>query len=138
MYEAQQCSGLSDECIEDAIYDSQAIPDFVGVDPNWSAVPDATTLGKSHPLLEAHDLTRQIYETITAHLAARGPAAARPRSAYFPFMGSLPAGIATMAGAFPSSLPTSSISGFTGSAKLPPSTNPSAAGVNAPVAASRR
>lgn len=45
MYIAQQCFGLSDEGIEDAIYDSSAIRDFVGVDPNWGAAPDATTLG---------------------------------------------------------------------------------------------
>ena len=33
MYVAQQCIGLPDEGIEDAIYDSAAIRDFVGVDP---------------------------------------------------------------------------------------------------------
>ena len=32
MYIAQQCFGLSDEGIEDAIYDSQAIRGFVGID----------------------------------------------------------------------------------------------------------
>ena len=32
MYVAQQCFGLSDEGIEDAIYDSQAIRAFVGID----------------------------------------------------------------------------------------------------------
>lgn len=37
-----------------------------------------------------------------------------------------------------SSLPTSSASGWTGSANLPPSTRPNASGVNAPVAASKR
>ncbi len=31
MYVAQQCFGLSDERIEDAIYDSQAIRAFVGL-----------------------------------------------------------------------------------------------------------
>lgn len=72
MYIAQQCFGLSDEGIEDAIYDSAAIRDFVGVDPNWGAAPDATTLGKFRQLLEAHDLTRQIFDTINAHLAAQG------------------------------------------------------------------
>ena len=72
MYIAQQCFGLSDEGIEDAIYDSAAIRDFVGVDPNWGAATDATTLGKFRQLLEAHDLTRQIFDTINAHLAAQG------------------------------------------------------------------
>lgn len=32
MYVAQQCFGLSDEGIEDAIYDSQAISAFVDID----------------------------------------------------------------------------------------------------------
>lgn len=44
MYVVQQCFGLSDESIEDAIYDSQAIRRFVGVDLAREAAPDATTL----------------------------------------------------------------------------------------------
>ena len=52
MYVVQQCFDLSDEGIEDAIYDSAAIRDFVGVDPNWGAAPDATTLTKFRHLLE--------------------------------------------------------------------------------------
>ncbi|MGQ0619856.1 MAG: IS5 family transposase [Panacagrimonas sp.] len=44
MYIAQQCFGLSDEGIEDAIYDSQAIRRFVGIDLGHDAVPDATIL----------------------------------------------------------------------------------------------
>jgi IS5 family transposase len=72
MYVAQQCFGLSDEGIEDAIYDSQAVRDFVGIDPTWGAAPDATTLANFRHLLEAHDLTRRIFETINAHLAAQG------------------------------------------------------------------
>ena len=72
MYIAQQCFGLSDEGIEDAIYDSAAIRDFVGVDPNWGAAPDATTLTKFRHLLEAHDLPRRIFDVINAHLAAQG------------------------------------------------------------------
>ncbi|MFS2134307.1 transposase, partial [Telluria sp. Tellsp131] len=43
MYVAQQCFGLSDEGIEDAIYDSQAIRGFVGIDLTHESAPDATT-----------------------------------------------------------------------------------------------
>jgi IS5 family transposase len=43
MYVAQQCFGLSDEGIEDAIYDSQAIRSFVGIDLSRESAPDATT-----------------------------------------------------------------------------------------------
>jgi IS5 family transposase len=72
MYVAQQCFGLSDEGIEDAIYDSQAIRAFVGIDLNRESAPDATTLLKFRRLLETHELTRQIFETINGHLAAQG------------------------------------------------------------------
>jgi IS5 family transposase len=72
MYVAQQCYGLSDKGIEDAIFDRAAMRHFVGVDPHWGAAPEASTLGKFHTLLEAHDLTRRIIETINAHLAAQG------------------------------------------------------------------
>lgn len=44
MYITQQCLGLSDEGIEDAIYDSQSIRSFVGVDLTHESAPDATTL----------------------------------------------------------------------------------------------
>ena len=72
MYVAQQCFGLSDEGIEDAIYDSQAIRRFVGIDLSREAAPDATTLLKFRRLLETHGLTRKIFETINTHLAAKG------------------------------------------------------------------
>jgi len=72
MYIAQQCFGLSDEGIEDALYDSHAIRRFVGIDLGREAAPDATTLLKFRRLLERHGLTRTIFATINAHLAAQG------------------------------------------------------------------
>src|SRR5665647_1218822 len=72
MYVAQQCFGLSDEGIEDALYDSQAIRRFVGIDLNREAAPDATTLLKFRRLLESHQLTESIFNTINGHLAAKG------------------------------------------------------------------
>ena len=72
MYVAQQCFGLSDEGIEDAIYDSQAIRRFVGIDLSHETAPDATTLLKFRRLLEKHELTRTIFDRINAHLAAKG------------------------------------------------------------------
>ncbi len=72
MYVAQQCFGLSDEGIEDAIYDSQAIRGFVGIDLGRESAPDATTLLKFRRLLERHELTRRIFETINTHLAVKG------------------------------------------------------------------
>jgi len=72
MYIAQQCFGLSDEGIEDALYDSQAIRRFVGIDLGREAAPDATTLVKFRHLLETHKLTERIFEAIKTHLADKG------------------------------------------------------------------
>jgi len=72
MYIAQNCFGLSDEGIEDAIYDSQAIRSFVGIDLGREAAPDATTLLKFRRLLEDKQLTETIFTTINAHLATKG------------------------------------------------------------------
>ena len=72
MYIAQQCMGLSDEGIEDALYDSQAIRRFVGIDLSREAAPDATTLLKFRRLLETHQLTRTVFDTINRHLTEKG------------------------------------------------------------------
>lgn len=72
MYIAQQCFGLSDEGTEDALYDSQAIRGFVGIDLNREAAPDATTLLKFRRLLEEHKLTERIFAAINVHLADKG------------------------------------------------------------------
>ena len=72
MYIAQQCFGLSDEGMEDAIYDSQSIRGFVGIDLTHESAPDATTLLKFRRLLEQHNLTRRIFDEINGHLASKG------------------------------------------------------------------
>jgi IS5 family transposase len=72
MYIAQQCFGLSDEGIEDAIYDSQAIRAFVGIDLSRESAPDATTLLKFRRLLEKHNLTERIFTAINTLLAVKG------------------------------------------------------------------
>jgi IS5 family transposase len=72
MYIVQQCFGLSDEGIEDAVYDSQAIRRFIGIDLNVNTAPDATTLLKFRRLLETHSLTKVVFDTINGHLAAKG------------------------------------------------------------------
>lgn len=72
MYIAQQCFGLSDEGTEDALYDSQAIRGFVGIDLSRESAPDATTLLKFRRLLETHGLTQRIFAAINVHLAVKG------------------------------------------------------------------
>lgn len=72
MHVAQQCFGLSDEGIEDAIYDSQAIRHFVDIDLSRESAPDATTLLEFRHLLEQHQLSESIFNTITHHRTAKG------------------------------------------------------------------
>ena len=72
MYFVQQWYGLADEALEDAVYDSQALRDFIGIDLARESVPDATTLLKFRHLLQKHDLTRALFDEINAHLAEQG------------------------------------------------------------------
>jgi IS5 family transposase len=72
MYLLQQWYGLADEALEDAIYDSQALRDFVGIDLSRESVPDATTLLKFRRLLEAGELTKKMFEEINTHLHQQG------------------------------------------------------------------
>ena len=72
MYFLQQWFGLADEALEDAIYDSQAMREFLGLDLARDPVPDATTLLRFRRLLEEHDLTATLFKGINAHLAERG------------------------------------------------------------------
>lgn len=72
MYFLQQWYTLADEALEDALYDSQAMREFVGIDLGRESVPDATTLLKFRRLLEQHDLTSAILAEVNAHLSERG------------------------------------------------------------------
>ena len=72
MYVAQNALGLSDEGIEDAMYDSGSVRHFVGVDLAIESAPDATTLLKFRRLLEAHGLTRKLFGAINAQLESVG------------------------------------------------------------------
>ncbi|NYS62631.1 IS5 family transposase [Vreelandella salicampi] len=72
IYFLQQWYALADEALEDAIYDSQAMRDFIGIDLAIESVPDATTLLRFRHLLEKHALTQRIFEEINAHLTEKG------------------------------------------------------------------
>ena len=72
MYCVQQWYSLADEALEDALYDSQALRDFVGIDLSRESVPDATTLLKFRRLLQDNDLTRTLLDEINAHLTEQG------------------------------------------------------------------
>jgi len=72
LYFLQQWYGLADEALEDAVYDSQAMRRFLGINLSADPVPDATTLLKFRRLLEKNDLCAAIFEAINAHLEERG------------------------------------------------------------------
>ena len=57
---------------EDAVYDSQAIRSFVGIDLSRENAPNATTLLQFRWLLEQHKLTQVFFHRIDAHLQQWG------------------------------------------------------------------
>jgi IS5 family transposase len=71
IYFLQQWYALADEALEDAIYDSQSMRLFTGIDLSVEGVPDATTLLKFRHLLEQHQLTACILAEVGALLAER-------------------------------------------------------------------
>ncbi len=72
MYFVQQWYGLADEAVEDAIYDLQALRNFMGIDLSRQSVPDATTLMGFRHLLEANDLTKAMLVEVNVMLMERG------------------------------------------------------------------
>lgn len=72
MYFIQQWYGLADEAVEDAIYDSQALRNFMDIDLCQQSVPDATTLMGFRHLLEANDLSQAMLVEVNAMLIERG------------------------------------------------------------------
>src|SRR5271169_4377123 len=71
IYFLQQWYTLADEALEDALYDSQALRTFAGIDLSVEQVPDATTLLKFRRLLEKYDLTKGILQEVNVHLGER-------------------------------------------------------------------
>ncbi len=72
MYFVQQWYGLADEAVEDALYDSQSLRQFLSIDLSHESVPDATTLMGFRHLLEANNLTQTLLIEINAMLIEKG------------------------------------------------------------------
>ena len=72
LYFLQQWFNLSDPAVEEAVYDSQAMRGFVGIDLGCEPVPDETTVCRFRHLLEAHDLGRRLFDEVQRHLAENG------------------------------------------------------------------
>src|SRR5258707_3859942 len=70
IYFLQQWYGLADGALEDALYDSQALRGFAGIDLAVATVPDATTVLNFR--LEQHDLTKVLFDEGAAMLEERG------------------------------------------------------------------
>ena len=72
MYLLQIWFNLSDEGVEDAIYDSYAFRKFMGINFNEEQVPDATTLLKFRHLIEKNHLGEQMFRAINYVLEQNG------------------------------------------------------------------
>ena len=68
----QQWFNLSDPAVEEALYDSRALRQFVGIDLGREPVPDETTICTFRHLLEAHQLGEPLFAQIREYLAAQG------------------------------------------------------------------
>jgi len=71
IYFLQQWYALADEALEDALYDSQALRTFAGIDLSVENVPDATTLLNFRHLLERNDLAVRIFSEVGTLLSER-------------------------------------------------------------------
>jgi IS5 family transposase len=72
VYFLQQWYQLSDPGAEEALYDIQSMRAFAGLELGRDAIPDETTILNFRHLLEAHDLTKAIFEAVSAHLEDKG------------------------------------------------------------------
>ena len=68
----QQWFNLSDPAVEEALYDSRAMRQFVGIDLGREPVPDETTICKFRHVLEAHELGTQLFIRIGEYLTKQG------------------------------------------------------------------
>lgn len=68
----QHWFSLSDPAVEEALYDSRAMRQFVGIDLGREPAPDETTICKFRHLLETHNLGQRLFELIGEYLAESG------------------------------------------------------------------
>ena len=77
IYFLQQWFDLSDPGAEEALYDSQSMRRFAGIDLGREPVSDETTICNFRHLLERHDLGKRLFETVHEHLERHGIKLAR-------------------------------------------------------------
>jgi IS5 family transposase len=72
IYFLQQWFNLSDPGVEEALYDSAALRQFVGIDLGREPAPDETTVCKFRHLLEQHQVGGKMLEAVNLHLEKQG------------------------------------------------------------------
>jgi IS5 family transposase len=72
IYFLQNWFNLSDPAVEESIYDSLSMREFVGIDLGREGAPDETTVCKFRHLLEQHELGKRIFEEVGRHLQTQG------------------------------------------------------------------
>jgi IS5 family transposase len=72
IYCLQQWYSLSDPGAEEALYDIQSMRAFCHLELGRDPIPDETTILNFRHLLEAHALTKAVFEAVADHLEARG------------------------------------------------------------------
>ena len=72
IYCLQQWYNLSDPGAEEALYDIQSMRAFCDLELGRDPIPDETTILNFRHLLEAHGLTKTVFEAVAEYLEARG------------------------------------------------------------------
>jgi IS5 family transposase len=72
VYFLQQWFNLSDPGVEEALYESPVLRRFAGVDLGRAPAPDETTVLRFRHLLEKHELSDKILDTVNLYLESKG------------------------------------------------------------------
>ncbi|MEO6908331.1 MAG: IS5 family transposase [Abditibacteriaceae bacterium] len=72
IYFMQQWFQLSDPGMEDALYDSQSMQRFAGLEVGRDAIPDESTILHFRHLLEKYHLTEQMFSSVRDDLQSKG------------------------------------------------------------------
>ena len=75
----QQWFDLSDPEVEEALYESRAMRQFVGVELGREPVPDETTICKLRHLMERHNLGDELFRLVNVYLEENGLKLSRGR-----------------------------------------------------------
>ncbi len=88
----QQLYGLSDPAMEEALHDMPLYCELARLDPGATRLPDESIILRFRHLLEANNLSLQVFATINATLASKGacPMLARSRHTSLPCSAGVP------------------------------------------------